>query len=800
MSETGYTRYGSSQEGSSMYDSAKKLAEDARRESSLRICSGRNTDRDALTKYMQSLNTYGRLLDMSNQGSESFNSIFEDAKKTMADAFKLLNIMQACNYMADKDDFAKMYKFLGIQGESQPGGTGKFQIGTDKSICVNIPLESQDDVPIVQRMCSSIITNACSFTSFDDYVGGEFFEKMFEDIVVNPLKFTQFRDAHPGTISILLFGPPGTGKTFLAKATVSLLSQYGARFMSISASDIKGRYVGESEKGMKYLFAVARALTNGGKTPVVIFIDEIEGLIEESKGSESGSQGLLGEFNKQVQGLTNSSNDGLIVIGATNYPEKIPTAAIQRFTEKPFVGLPSLDDARGIIMKKLHKMGWSRVNFSSPNPNYPLWLQSVDWNRDQFITNYLGITDINSKNVEWSYPGQFDITNPDLPGHFTRKVSRLIKYSDSRDVVDQLIPPAGTDLLILDTTNRVLEVEKCPWDVVDYMAYLLFNGYYAPREIDGVFATMSTASERRSYDFATSVSPLGTRVFFQKWLLEKTFPVVREAVGNTCKEVKKPARYSFIPLWYSLEDGEQEKKLLRDNSEIPGFKVGDIWGFQKDTHKDGTFNMRVVPKFTKLSANNKQSEIKIVISKTEITDSVPVAKQIKKIEHANRKIQHKIVQKQAKDVKNLNYDQRTYKNIETFLENIDEIINDPRGVNEDHFNTNNYPHIPTEEWKNIPPHERLSPENMPKVIGISQTNLNDFLIALGRIKSIPIKNVNIMLEYAKTYGYSAKKGQDIDQLEKQAVFMKGKSGPEDDNSRYIKAWKQMMQVMEEMAQ
>lgn len=153
-----------------------------------------------------------------------------------------------------------------------------------------IKLQNQDEVEIYNKITRAIVTKTCGYRTFEDYSGGQPLKTFFEAIGVQRFEYRNFEEEFADkTDTVLLFGPPGTGKTLAAEATADLLKTkgYGASLISISASDIKGRYVGESEKSMSILFQVARHLTrkNGkgpfGARPVVVFIDEIDGLIDE---------------------------------------------------------------------------------------------------------------------------------------------------------------------------------------------------------------------------------------------------------------------------------------------------------------------------------------------------------------------------------------------------------------------------------------------------------------------------------------------------------------------------------------
>lgn len=126
---------------------------------------------------------------------------------------------------------------------------------------------------------------------------------------------------------VLLFGPPGTGKTMLAKAVAK---SSGARFMSISLSDIFDKYVGEGEKHVRAIFTLARKLQ-----PCVIFLDEVDALFAARKQSESNSsrREIMNEFMLEWDGLS-SDNNGVVVLGATNRPFDLDDAILRRMPRR----------------------------------------------------------------------------------------------------------------------------------------------------------------------------------------------------------------------------------------------------------------------------------------------------------------------------------------------------------------------------------------------------------------------------------------------------------------------------------
>lgn len=132
---------------------------------------------------------------------------------------------------------------------------------------------------LISKIESNIIDK--SSVTMDDIAGHEFAKKCVNELIVWPMSrpdiFTGLRALPRG---LLLFGPPGTGKTIIGKA---IANQSGATFFYISASSIASKWAGESEQLVRTLFAVASA-----KQPSVIFIDEIDSMLTRRSDDESG--------------------------------------------------------------------------------------------------------------------------------------------------------------------------------------------------------------------------------------------------------------------------------------------------------------------------------------------------------------------------------------------------------------------------------------------------------------------------------------------------------------------------------
>ncbi|XP_049750077.1 fidgetin-like protein 1 [Elephas maximus indicus] len=185
--------------------------------------------------------------------------------------------------------------------------------------------------------------------NWEDIAGVEFAKTTIKEIVVWPMLrpdiFTGLRGPPKG---ILLFGPPGTGKTLIGKC---IASQSGATFFSISASSLTSKWVGEGEKMVRALFAVARC-----QQPAVIFIDEIDSLLSQrGDGEHESSRRIKTEFLVQLDGATTSSEDRILVVGATNRPQEIDEAARRRLVKRLYIPLPEASARKQIVVNLMSR-------------------------------------------------------------------------------------------------------------------------------------------------------------------------------------------------------------------------------------------------------------------------------------------------------------------------------------------------------------------------------------------------------------------------------------------------------------
>uniref|UniRef100_A0A8C8JDE0 microtubule-severing ATPase n=1 Tax=Oncorhynchus tshawytscha TaxID=74940 RepID=A0A8C8JDE0_ONCTS len=184
------------------------------------------------------------------------------------------------------------------------------------------------------------IVDGGSSVSFEDIAGQELAKQALQEIVILPA----LRPEIPAR-GLLLFGPPGNGKTMLAKA-VAMESH--ATFFNISASSLTSKWVGEGEKLVRALFAVARELQ-----PAIIFIDEIDSLLcERREGEHDASRRLKTEFLIQFDGVQSEGAERVLVMGATNRPQELDEAVLRRFAKRVHVSLPT-EETRFKLLKNL---------------------------------------------------------------------------------------------------------------------------------------------------------------------------------------------------------------------------------------------------------------------------------------------------------------------------------------------------------------------------------------------------------------------------------------------------------------
>ncbi len=138
---------------------------------------------------------------------------------------------------------------------------------------------------------------------------------------------------------ILLFGPPGCGKTLLAAAAAAEIEGY---FINVDAASMMSKWLGEAEKNVSKLFSMARKLHDSEGVPVLIFVDEIDSLLGNRNSEVGGEVRVKNQFLTEMDGINGKSRESkLYVIGATNKPWSLEAGFLRRFQKRIYVSLPN---------------------------------------------------------------------------------------------------------------------------------------------------------------------------------------------------------------------------------------------------------------------------------------------------------------------------------------------------------------------------------------------------------------------------------------------------------------------------
>lgn len=290
---------------------------------------------------------------LKRAASSQFNNEDNKTEKSSFDSFRSARDELYIQEMKRNKSAPK--KTLGGRSTANSQFVCPFKRDKEKSLqSYNNPLENKNTEEVEDERLRNIDPNMIELIrneimesnktiTWDDIAGLEFIKKIIKEVVVFPMLrpdiFTGLRRPPKG---ILLFGPPGTGKTLIGKC---IASQSKSTFFSISASSLTSKWIGDGEKMVRALFAVAKV-----HQPSVVFIDEIDSLLtQRSETEHESSRRLKTEFLVQLDGATTSEDDRILIVGATNRPQELDEAARRRLVKRLYVPLPELQAREQII-------------------------------------------------------------------------------------------------------------------------------------------------------------------------------------------------------------------------------------------------------------------------------------------------------------------------------------------------------------------------------------------------------------------------------------------------------------------
>ncbi|CAI2362114.1 unnamed protein product [Moneuplotes crassus] len=226
------------------------------------------------------------------------------------------------------------------------------------------PDEEGPDADLIKSLEKEVILRNPN-VSFDDIADLDDAKRVLEEAVVYPLMMPKFfRGIRRPSKGVCLFGPPGTGKTMLAKAIATLGE---TTFISISAAALSTKWRGESERLVRILFDIARFYA-----PTTIFIDEIDSLASKrGNGEHESSRKVKTEFFIQMDGVTSgttseyleeskdSPSKNIMVLAATNRPWDLDEAIIRRLEKRVYIPLPKEKGRKALFDLNLKNIGLS---------------------------------------------------------------------------------------------------------------------------------------------------------------------------------------------------------------------------------------------------------------------------------------------------------------------------------------------------------------------------------------------------------------------------------------------------------
>ncbi|XP_047971842.1 uncharacterized protein LOC125214749 [Salvia hispanica] len=287
-------------------------------------------------------------------------SIFQEGKSGSKDTLKMETNAEGC-----KDPKAKESGVSkpGSKFETKSGNKNETEKPTSTKADGDNASTSKPEIPpdneFEKRIRPEVIPASEIGVTFADIGALDETKESLQELVMLPLRRP---DLFNGGLlkpcrGILLFGPPGTGKTMLAKA---IANEAGASFINVSMSTITSKWFGEDEKNVRALFTLAAKVS-----PTIIFVDEVDSMLGQRTrvGEHEAMRKIKNEFMTHWDGLLTKPGERILVLAATNRPFDLDEAIIRRFERRIMVDLPSTENREKILKTLLSKEKAEALDF-----------------------------------------------------------------------------------------------------------------------------------------------------------------------------------------------------------------------------------------------------------------------------------------------------------------------------------------------------------------------------------------------------------------------------------------------------
>ena len=353
-----------------------------------------------------------------------------DSKKLSEPAVRYLKFFNMAKGLADKD----------VKSNTNEEGNKKRTI---------------EETPIFKQKGGKLVP----VRTYDDIAGMDAEKLAIENDFVRPQEYSGLLKQGKG---VLFYGPPGTGKSFFIPAIAHrMIEALGGpehtdiHLFVVSPAEIKGKYIGETEKNLKRYWKRAQSVLidprerNGKISKSIIFMDEFDAL---GGNRASGDANMSTSVNQLLQVLDGSMDDypDVIFMAATNFPWNLDPAILRRFTMKIFFDLPGHDALAGIVKNALYDTGrvaWTKDERKRLEPDIDKLANTVSNMLGMKTTSEKAIVDAFSKAGIDKTTAKSFLENGDHTTHQSALFELGVSSSDAAKIIDTALNRIGMKIL-----------------------------------------------------------------------------------------------------------------------------------------------------------------------------------------------------------------------------------------------------------------------------------------------------------------------------------------------------------------